>query len=435
MTNFKDILTLIKENKIANRFVNILSIDVIVKGSNILLIPVYLHILSQHQIGVFNYAFAFIQTMSAIFNFGLYIAQSKLYHDFDSEKRKELLFSIHLIFIVLLILFLVPIYLFKLDYSLANLVFNNQLDYHSYRFLILFSIIISSGSYMLLNYFLTSENIKRVQLYNLFRFILSNGIVILILLNTISDKVFIRLISFYSIEFCIYLFFASRYFVNSKICFNQYYISKILYLSLPAFFLSIISTVQAFSDKFFIQLQSSNMSIIAVYTLGTTIAAILGLIIQSFQSIWLPLFFKEKNVQENFRLTKKLVSIIVVGFSILSIFLFLGVKGALIFNIIPSEYHDVIYILPFLLLSQIILGVNTIFSNYFSYFEKVYLGAITGSLIYLISFGLNFLLIPRYGVPGAIISLLIGNLILLSLVYMIIKSLYKKSLSNNISNI
>ena len=118
------------------------------------------------------------------------------------------------------------------------------------------------------------------------------------------------------------------------------------------------------------------MSILAVYTIGATIAAICGLIIQSFQNIWLPIFFKEKDVVVNFRKTKKMTLLIITLFSIISIVLIAGTKLALIFNIIPKNYNNVLPILPFLFLSQIIVSVNAIFGNYFSYFGKVHLGAV-----------------------------------------------------------
>jgi O-antigen/teichoic acid export membrane protein len=423
------IIHLFKNNKIANRFVNVLSVDIIVKGSNVLLIPVYLHLMTQDQVGTYNYLFSFIQMMSVILNFGFYVAQSKLYHDFDGENRKEFIFSINILLIFSLLVVLIPLYLSEMDYNLANLIFNNQIAYEKYRFIILLAVLTSVGSYMLLNYFLTSENIKQVQLYNIMRLALSNGIVILILLYSDKDKVFIRFISFYLIEISIYLFFAYKYFSKSKICFNLSHIRKILFLSLPVFFLSIISTIQAFSDKFFIQRQSSEMSILAVYTLGTTIAATFSLIIQSFQSIWLPIFFKEKNLKENFRITSKMVFLITIIFLILSVLIIIVTKLSLIFGIIPIEYKYVLVILPFLLLSQIISGVVVMFSNYFSYFEKVYLGAITGGSIYFLCFGLNYFLIPRYGIPGAIASMLLGNVVLLLLVYFVVMRLYKKNLA------
>lgn len=423
ITNF---ILLFKHNQIANRFANILSVDVLVKGASVFLIPVYLHLMSQEQIGIYNYIFSFIQLMAMNLNFGVYIAQSKLYHDFEGDKRRILLFSINFILIVLLFLFLFPAYYLKWDVSLAGLIFEKGFIYENYRWPILFAILETVGAYILFNYLLTSEQIKRIQLFNLIRLLVSNIGIILLLYYTASDKVFVRISAFYLFEFLVYLCFIGNYIRQFKICFDQDILKRIIYFSLPTFLLTVVSTIYSFSDKYFIQ-ERTNMSVLAIYTLSITIASLCGLMLQSFQSIWLPIFFKEKDIEKNFRITRKMVFIIVVVFALLSVLLILCTKIALVLNIIPVVYEKVVYILPFLFLSQIINGVNMMYSNYFSYFNKVYLGALIGGIIYIVSFILNYLFIPRFGVTGAIISLLIGNVLLVTVVYFVIVFLYKKS--------
>jgi len=184
-----------------------------------------------------------------------------------------------------------------------------------------------------------------------------------------------------------------------------------------------------FSDKFFVQ-QKTDMSTMAVYTTGITIASVCSLIIMSFQNIWIPVFLKEKNVEINFRRTAKMAKIIVGTFTAIAVFMIIGVKIALMFNIIPSSYNDVLKILPFLFAAQIITAVNTLYGNYFLYFNRLTLGFWVGGCIYIVSFFINFLLIPRYGVSGAIIALLINSIILFTTVYLVVKHLYKQKKSN-----
>ncbi len=422
----KNIYALICNNQVASRFTKVFSVDILVKGSTFLLLPVYLHLMTQNEVGVFNYLYAFVQTISVLLSFGLYTAQSKLYHDYTENKRKELLFSINFIFISFLIVVLVPIYIFGLDFKAINFLFDHPIPYHLYRFPLLLAFISSAGSFMLFNFLLTSENIKRVQMYNLFRLFLSNGVVIAILYFSKGDKVFTRLCSYYLCETLLWLLFSISYVKEFKFAFSSKLIKVILSYSLPIFLLAILATVQGFSDKFFIQ-QKTDMSVMAVYTLGVTIASVCSLIIMSFQNIWLPIFLKEKNVEANFKRTQKMIKIIVVIFFIIALLMIASVKIALIFNIIPVIYEKVIVILPFLFLSQILLAVNAMFGNYFLYFGKMKLGSITGGCVYIISFVLNFWLIPRYGVNGAIIALLLGNIILLITVYAVVKRLYRKN--------
>jgi len=433
-----NIFELIRKNEIANRFVKVFSVDVFVKGATFLLLPVYLHLMTKEEVGTFNYMFAFIQTLSIVLNFGLYPAQSKLYHEYKGMKRRQLLFSINLLLVSFLVLFLLPIYAFGLDIRLINFIFEYPIPYHLYRWPLLLALITSVGSYILFNYLLTSEKIRQVQIYNLLRLFISNGFVIGILYFSEGDKVLSRLITYYSCELflwlCFFIGYAKRFAV--KIDFSQ--IKRILSICIPVSLLSLISTTMGFSDKFFV-LQKTNMSVMAIYTTGITIASVCSLIIMSFQNIWLPVFLKEKNVEINFRRTIKMSKIIVGSFTGIAIIMIIGVKIALMLNIIPSSYNDVLKILPFLFVAQIIHSVNVLFGNYFLYFERMRLSVLVGSCIYAVSFFINFILIPRYGVNGAIMALLLNSTILLTTVYLIARNMCRNhkilnptSLSNTV---
>ena len=422
-----NILKTIQKNEIANRFAKVFSVDVLVKGSTILLLPVYLHLMTQEEVGTFNYIFAFIQTMTTVFIFGLSSAQSKLYHEYKETERGQLLFSTNLVLILFLVFVLFAIYVFGLDVRLINFIFEYPIPYHSYRLPILLALITSVGSYMLFNYLLTSEKIRRVQLYNLLRMFISNGFVIGILYFSKSDKILTRFITYFVCESLLWICFLIGYVEQFRFIVDWEKIKRILSICVPVFLLSLISTIMGFSDKFFIQ-RKTDMSIMAFYTTGVTIASVCSLIIMSFQNIWLPIFLKEKNVKENIRKTQKMTKIIAFTLILIAIFMIIGVKIALIFNIIPTVYNDIVKILPFLFLSQIILAVNVLWSNYFLYFEKMNLGAITGGFVYLICFSLNFILIPRFGITGAIVSLLLGNTILLIVVFTVVNRLYNENI-------
>jgi len=427
MKQLNNVLRLISTNKIANRFVKIFSVDALVKGSVFLLLPLYLRLMNQSEVGTFNYLFTFVQTLTGLLCFGLTTPQSKLYFDYQGQERGQLLFSINLILIIFLTVLLVPLYYFRLDFKIIEFLFDQPIPYHKYRFVLLLAILVSVGSSVLFNYLLTSENIKKVQRYNLLRLLIDNSVVIAILYFSDGDKVFSRLTTYYLCEAFLLLCFVPAYIKQFVFGFNFSLIKRIFSLSLPMFVTVIISTIYTFSDKFFIQ-QKTDMNVLATYTTGIMIASVCSLIITSFQSIWLPIFFQEKDLEQNIRKTKKMIKIIVVVFTAIALMMIAAVKAALIFNVIPIEYENVLIILPFLFLSQIILAVNAMWSNYFAYFERLILGAITGGSVYVLGFILNLLLIPHYGVPGAIVALLTGNVILVTAVYLQIKKLINNKL-------
>ncbi|HXD77364.1 MAG TPA: oligosaccharide flippase family protein, partial [Puia sp.] len=93
-----------KYRKSANfgRMLTVLSMDVLARLSNILLLPVYLRLMTQEEYGWYNYLLSIITTFALILNFGMYVAQTKYYSDaHQSDRRKSVLFNVVLLLTML----------------------------------------------------------------------------------------------------------------------------------------------------------------------------------------------------------------------------------------------------------------------------------------------------------------------------------------------
>ena len=191
----------IKGNEMFSRFVNIFSVDVLVRGANLLLIPVFLYLMTKHEFGIYNYLYSFALTAAGILNFGFYVALAKLYADTidNKDKQSSMIFTITSSLIVLLGLSLIIVYFTKADIYFFNYSMKNNLDqvntsiYLSYRTFIFIAIISTVFTNFLTFFFVSSENIPNLQRFNIFRLILSNGTAILILYYSSSDTVMMRL--------------------------------------------------------------------------------------------------------------------------------------------------------------------------------------------------------------------------------------------------
>jgi O-antigen/teichoic acid export membrane protein len=256
---------------------------------------------------------------------------------------------------------------------------------------------------MLQNFFVTSENIKKYQLYNLFKLVFVNSIVIYLLTAKDADSVMIRLKYGYMIEMFILLSFSLFYIRQMKASFNFDFVTKALRIGLPAMLSALLGMIYNFSDKFILE-KYGNFSDLAIYNLGFTISGILMVIFASFQTVFLPFFFKEKNIEKNFNKTKAIVSRMTVVFLILSLLLVFVTKTALYFGIFDAKYNAVIIILPILLLTQILQAAIQMFTNYIVYFEVVYIGTIAVFFLSILNISLNIILIPRYNIYGAALS-------------------------------
>jgi len=395
-----------KDSILLKRFAHVFTLDVLVRASNLILLPVYLKLMTQDEFGLYGYLLSIISIFALILNFGLYLAQIKLYHDYPDDKRRSLIFTINITLIVFLLIVLLPIYIFNFDREIISLLFLHPINYESYRSVLFLAVLVSVYVFMLQNFFITSENIKKYQLYNLFKLVFVNSIVIYLLAAKDADSVMIRLKYGYLIELFILLSFSFFYIRQMKAEFNFDFVPKALRIGLPAMLSALLGMIYNFSDKFILE-KYGNFSDLAIYNLGFTIAGIIMIMFSSFQTVFLPFFFKEKDIAKNFNKTKAIVLRMMIIFLVISVFLIVVTKAALYFNIIESKYNAVFLILPILLLTQIFQASVHLFSNYIVYFEVVYVGTITVFFLSILNISLNLILIPRYNIYGASFSALI----------------------------
>ena len=422
----KRYIKIYRENLIVGRFIKVFSIDGLVHGSGILLLPVYLKLMTQSEFGLFNYLLTIITTISLILNYGLSVAQSKLYHVYkDDEERGAFLFTLNLTQLLFLSGILLLFYFLKLDYQVISLLFKNEIDYQSYRHFVFLAIIVSVYSVVLLNYFLTSEKIQLVQKYGMIKLILVNGTVIVLLYSMIGDSVLIRLKYSYLVEGVIILIFSYPYLKSMCLRFNMDQAKRSVKLGFPMMLSAIVGIVINSSDKFFLERYGTFIDL-SIYYLAFSLSALIPMIFMTVQNVWLPLFFKENDVMINMAKTKKLVFYLLCFFIVISLFTMVAVKLLLLYNIISSEYSSVMLVLPIILLTQILSSILPLYSNYLIYFEKTYLIPTVGSFMGVICIALNLLLVPRYGIYGAAASSLLTHLFYLTTEYMIVSVYIKK---------
>lgn len=424
----RGVLQSYKNNIILRRLFAVLSIDILVKASGFFLLPLYLRLMTQQEFGLYNYILSIIQTFALVLTFGLYIPQSKLYHFYSTkEDRGQLLGTLFTTLIVFIVCLFLILLLFGWDDWIIKHLFDNTTDYAKYKVLIVLALVISVFAYMLTNFFYTSEKIREVRAYNIYRIIVINSIAILTLYFLKGNTVSIRLGFTYAIELLLFCLFANFLVKELRVTFNISMFKRSIYLGLPVMLSAMFGIIVNFSDKFLLQKYGSLIDL-SNYYLAFSFASIIPLIFASFQNIWLPVFIKEKNVKKNFEKTRRIVSNLFLIFFLLSIAIWLIFMGLLWVRIIPGSYGNVSSILPFVLITQIFAAITNLFSNYLIYFEKTNWVFLSGFLVSIISIGLGVWLIPIYGVWGAVITTLIVNLVYLLIYYYLVLYLKERHL-------
>ncbi|MDP4128775.1 MAG: polysaccharide biosynthesis C-terminal domain-containing protein [Bacteroidota bacterium] len=417
----------LKKNLLLRRLLTVLSLDVLVKASSFILLPLYLRLMSQEQYGSFNYILSIVYSFSLVLNLGLYIPQSKLYHDYTNpEERGKLLYNINVILIAGLAVLVLPVYLFKLDYHAVRFLFRNSIQYNQYRLWILLMSIVALFAYMLTNYLYTAEKISVIKKYSLLRVGGINIISILALyLFRRGDAVLIRLVTISTVEFLLLLYFYSGYIRVMIPAFSRYFLTRCLRIALPIMVSAIFNIIINFGDKFFLE-KYVDYKLLSIYYLAFSCVSVIGILSNSLQNVWLPIFFKEKDLNKNIGKTNKMVLRLVGILMLLSIVILVSVIIFLKLKIIPASYGEVLYVLPMLLIGQIVICLALLYGNYLTYFEKTSMVLWTGLMISAISVGLNMTLIPIWKIYGAATTSLISNICYLIVYYFIIQYYRKK---------
>jgi Membrane protein involved in the export of O-antigen and teichoic acid len=406
---------------VLQRFAKVFSLDVLVRASNMLLLPVYLKLMTVDEVGLFNYLLSIIGIFSIILNFGLYLSQTKLYHDYNEEEKKSLVFTVVVMLLAFLSITIIPIYIFRLDEYVIPIIFSHPINYSSYRNGLFIAIVVTILSFMLYNFLMTSEKVRKFQWYNFVKLFLVNSVVIYLLYTKKGDGVMTRLNYSYTIELFIFACFSYLYIKNMKPKFNFKYAKKALVIGTPTMLSALVGVVYNFSDKFILE-KYGNMADLGIYSIGVQYATILMVIFTSFQTVFLPLFFKEKDVAKNFNKTKIIISKMVIIFTAISVGLFFAFKVLLFLSIIPIKYQPILAILPILLITQITQAVIQLLSNYIVYFEIVYVGTVFSIFLSILNIGLNLMFIPKLNIMGAAISSLLVAVISVMLYYYFIKN-------------
>ncbi|MFA6367192.1 MAG: oligosaccharide flippase family protein [Bacteroidales bacterium] len=409
----------IKGNEMFYRFINVFSVDVFVRGANLLLIPVFLYLMTRREFGIYNYLYSFAMTASGILNFGFYVSLSKLYADTieNIKKQSSMIFTVTTSLLVLLSISIIILYFTKTDISFFNYSMKNNLDeintsiYLNYRTYVFIAIISMIFTNYLTFFFISSENIPKLQKFNIFRLILSNGTAILVLYFSSSETVMLRLAITYVAELLLTIVFGSFIVKRFIPVFDFYYLKKAFKIGTPIMIAAIMATMVNFGDKFFV-MKYAGVNDFADYSLAIMLATIILIVFQSFNFVWLPLFLKEKDMATLKRKTKRYTIFMFLALFGIGFIIFLVVWVALKFKIIPSTYSGgILLVLPILIFSQIFAALIGLYVNFMTYFEKTYIQVFVGGVISFIGYFLFDYLTSAYLGVGAALALLILNIL------------------------
>jgi len=421
---------LLKHSIVFRRFLKVFSVDAFVKVGSFAFYILFARLMTARELGIFDYLFSFVASVLApIFNLGLYVAQTKLYHELDAPKRGSLYFTINTFIGAIILIFLGISVIFDADFYIMKWVVTNEsyhFNYADYRYIILSGFVISIMLVMMSGFFMTSEQIGLFNTQNIVSFVAVNLLTLTAMYFTNGNTAELRLKYFFIGQFIVLLFFYYRYLNHFRLKFDTALLRQSLKISWPTMWGAVWMFVYSFSDKWLLQ-DSSSFESVGTYGYAVKIASAVLIFFTSFQNIWQPLFFKEKNIAIIYQKTRRII-INMIGILIaVSVGLWVAVFVLLWLKLIAPEHYIMLYILPIMLLGRIFQSIQQLYSNYTIYFERTAINFWVGLGGNLLNLAFVIVLIPRYGIYGAAFGTFLAVLISSSTFIIIVSKFVKKN--------
>lgn len=394
---------------IITRFAKIFSIDILVRASSFIFLPIYLSLMTKEEYGLYGYIISIVGSFALIMNFGLYVPQIKMFHDFqDDKERGAALFTINFSLFIMVIIVISIVYLFDFDLLAVRFLFKNNINYLNYRAYVLCTVIVSVFGLMLYSYFMTSEKIRYIQSYNIAKFIAGNLIVITALYITAEKDSVLTRLQYTLFAETLVLFSFGYIFVKKMVpMFRFDILLKSLKIGIPIMLTALLSML-SLSDRFFLE-KYYDFETMAVYNLGLTLSGIIPIIMISFQAVYAPIFFKEKDLKINFRRANRITVFAIIAFLLIGAGIVVMSHILTFSGIIEKSYNQVTFLLPILLIGSITMALSQLYQNFMVYFEVTHLLLVFSIITNIICVILSMLLVPRFGIYGAAAAVAISG--------------------------
>jgi len=401
------IKTIKNHRTMIKNILSILSVDTLVKGSNILLLPIYLKLMLPEEYGLYVYAIGFSALIAAIGSMGIYGALNRYFYDKSFTKNDV----ISTLLILLLSSVIITIIISLASSSLwIGYVFTSNPSYLILTltvFVALHNVLI----HFMMGFFYIKKDYKEIQIFNISRLLIVNGVSISVLYFFHSDATIERLIGLIFSELIVVIIFIKhllKYFLFSS--FNNRLAILSIKFGYPLALNAILGFVYTFADKYFIQSHFGFESV-GEYVFIFMFASLFGIIFSAIQNFWLPFFFNPEN---KYIIEKRLMQLF-GGLFLINIVYFIGIfillKILFYFNLVDTTYENGMRYLWLLVLAQFFSSVQSLYNNYYALYNKTLNGLYVSLIMSVVSLIIMYLLISAYQVFGVALAVLINSII------------------------
>jgi O-antigen/teichoic acid export membrane protein len=393
---------------------------------NFLLVPLYTNLFLPKEYGIQSQIYVFISILNIILLFGMDTAYMKYAVNVKNSDEDKNNFSTPYLTVMI-----VSFFICLLVIIFQNPIFSILEIPQEYNYLIFYTSLILFLDSLTIIPFVKLRIERKAKKFALFKFL---GIILNITLNFILivklkmgvEAIFISNLVSSALTL---ILLSPSIFKSFKFIIDLPILRKLLKFGLPFLPAGLSSImIQGIDRPILTQLTDLHTS--GIYSANYKLGIFMMLFVSMFQYAWQPFFFQnaqEKNIKQVF---SKILTYFVIAGSLILIFLSLFIDDIVKFHILgrtiigPAFWSGLI-IVPIILFGYLFNGIYYILSAGMFIEEKSsYIPFVTG-IGAAINVGVNFLLIPVWGIIGAALATLVSYLVMAVAVYNITQRFYE----------
>ncbi len=383
-----------------------LSLDILAKGTTFAFIPLFTTVMSKEEFGLFTYLYVIITLASVVFKLGMDTAYQKLFFDLDESSRPTLIFTTNSIWLAFFSFVFLSALIFKWDLILLHLLIDKPIALNQIRLQFWLFILLDLSITTLSAFYLSRERFRKFQTFNFLKIVLSNVTAFILISNFDGNKVAFRLGLESVIGLIVFAPLLFELFSQARLSFNRNLARRAIKIGIPLFGGAVATSIFLFSDRYFLQ-KYFGMETLAVFNFCILYSLPISLVLTSFNTIWLPKIFKQKNAKVNMDATRMATKKLGLTFVLIAFVFWIGLFFLLNFKLLNSEYQLALWLFPIIAFAKIVETLTHLYINFLIIFEKTSFQFFLVICLSTLTLLLNFFFTPIYGIWAAVIIVLV----------------------------
>lgn len=380
--------------------------NIINRSAGFILIPVYTHVLSLEEYGLYAIIMAVSDMLAILFGMGFSAAMIRFYFDFDDEspEQKSVISTTLLGFFILAAFILIAAY--PIARVVVSIIFESTENLGIFIFAIV-GLIFTLLFEIVIGYTVVRKNVWQylfIAVSKALLFIGTNVFFVIYLDLGVPGIIYATVLSLGSIS----VFFAGTIFRKVGFRFSARILREMVAYGLPLIPASFTNAALPVVERHFINVLVGPAAV-GIYALGHRLASMLQMFIaKPFSEIFFVRRFETLSKGEDQSVFNRILLVFVA--LMMTCALGLSVFSNEIINLIsPADYLAVVPAIPVLGLCFVISSLNLNIQLGIIYQKKTRIIPIIGLVVLTASIPANYLLIGKFGILGAALALLLMN--------------------------